>query len=375
MALADNKAKIQALLAGINALPEAGSGEPVLQEKSATPTKAEQSITPDTGYDGLSKVNVAAIPDEYIIPSGTVSITENGTHNVREAESVNVSVEAPDPVLQQKSVTPAKSAQTVTPDSGYDGLSAVNVEPIPGEYIVPNGALNIAENGTYDVSEYASAVVNVAGSGGGGELDDMLTNKLTVLSSTVTSIRQYAFRGATALTTINLPNATSIATNAFYGCSKLTTVNMPSVKTIAGDVFNACSILPSIVLPSLTTGGSYMFRYCYLLLTIDLPIITNIVANMFADCRRLTAVILRSEVKVCTLANTSAFGNCYHFTGTQNSTYNPNGLKDGYIYVPSSLLADYQAATNWSTYATQFRALEDYTVDGTITGALDASKV
>ena len=56
-------------------------------------------------------------------------------------------------------------------------------------------------------------------------------------------------------------------------------------------------------------------------------------------------------------------------------------LGTGYIYVPKALLSDddatkdYRRATNWSTYADQFRALEDYTVDGTITGELDPSKI
>lgn len=47
----------------------------------------------------------------------------------------------------------------------------------------------------------------------------------------------------------------------------------------------------------------------------------------------------------------------------------------GYIYVPRALVDTYKAATNWSTIADQFRALEDYTVDGTITGELDESKI
>ncbi len=138
MALVDNKEKIQALLAGINALPNAGSGEPaepVLQEKSVTPTKEAQSIAPDAGYDGLSAVNVGAIPDEYIVPSGTVQIMANGTHNVREAESVNVNVVAPEIALQEKTVTPSESAQTITPDSGYNGLSQVSVGAISKTYV------------------------------------------------------------------------------------------------------------------------------------------------------------------------------------------------------------------------------------------------
>ena len=210
-------------------------------------------------------------------------------------------------------------------------------------------------------------IVVTATGGGGGDSDELaklLTNKLTSLDSNATSVRQFAFRGATALTSVNLPKATSIETNAFYG-SNIVSVNLPLVKSIGGNAFTNCGQLPYIVLPSLTSGDSHMFRYCYKLLTIDLPVIKNIVAYMFGDCRTLTAVILRSET-MCTLAATSGFYNCYHFHGTKNSQYNPDGLKDGYIYVPKALLSDedettdYRRATNWSTFASQFRAIEDY---------------
>lgn len=43
----------------------AGGGNYNLQSKTATPTKKQQSITPDSGYYGLSDVTVAAIPDNY----------------------------------------------------------------------------------------------------------------------------------------------------------------------------------------------------------------------------------------------------------------------------------------------------------------------
>ena len=32
----------------------------------------------------------------------------------------------------------------------------------------------------------------------------------------------------------------------------------------------------------------------------------------------------------------------------------------GYVYVPSALVNSYKSATNWSTYADQIRAIEDY---------------
>lgn len=58
---------------------------PTLQTKSVsyTPTESAQSatVTADQGYDGLDEVNVSVgeIPSEYIIPTGTKQITENGT--------------------------------------------------------------------------------------------------------------------------------------------------------------------------------------------------------------------------------------------------------------------------------------------------------
>lgn len=112
--------------------------EPIeLQSKSVTPTTSTQSVTADPGYDGLSSVSVGAIPSEYIVPDGTISITSNGAVDVAQYASASVAVPTGGgtPTLQSKTVTPTESIQTITADSGYDGLSSVEVGAISSTYV------------------------------------------------------------------------------------------------------------------------------------------------------------------------------------------------------------------------------------------------
>ena len=62
---------------------------------------------------------------------------------------------------QDKTVTPTSSQQLVSYDSGYTGLGTVTVYPIPSQYIVPEGTLQVTTNGIKDVTNYASINVNV----------------------------------------------------------------------------------------------------------------------------------------------------------------------------------------------------------------------
>lgn len=93
-----------------------------------------------------------------------------------------------------------------------------------------------------------------------------------------------------------------------------------------------------------------------------LPSLKSIGANAFAQCTNFEALALKTN-------NLVSLGNVTAFTNT------PISKGTGYIYVPRALLEDYKVSTNWATYANQFRALEDYTVNGTITGELDESKI
>jgi hypothetical protein len=63
----------------------------------------------------------------------------------------------------------------------------------------------------------------------------------------------------------------------------------------------------------------------------------NFGANMCQNCPELDTVILRRD-SIVTLSN----GNCF------SSTPFASGGAGGALYVPQALIADYQAATNWS---------------------------
>ena len=73
--------------------------------------------------------------------------------------------------LQSKTVNPGPY-QIIIPDPGYDGLSALIMNAIPPEYIIPEKGFTITENGEYDIAEYEWVEVKVpSGGGGGGDPD------------------------------------------------------------------------------------------------------------------------------------------------------------------------------------------------------------
>ena len=109
------------------------------------------------------------------------------------------------------------------------------------------------------------------------------------------------------------------------------------------------------------TIRTYVFGNCKELEHVDISSVTKIDSGVFIDCSKLSTLVLR---------NTSMAS-----LGSNALKNTPIAKNTGYIYVPRSLVDSYKAATNWSTYAAQFRALEDYTVDGTVDGDIDMSKI
>ena len=200
------------------------------------------------------------------------------------------------------------------------------------------------------------------------EYDEILTVSRALVDRTlsgvyrndqITYIGSYAFNGCAQLTEVDFPNVTSVGEYVFSGCSALTKANLPNMVTFSSALFDNCKSIQEINLGHATGSTMFAFTNCYSLKKIDAsgPIVFG--WQSCASCYSLTTIILRSETLV-KVDNTRAFDNCYHLLGTVNADYNPDGAKDCYIYVPSALIESYKTATNWSTYADQFRAIEDY---------------
>lgn len=179
----------------------------------------------------------------------------------------------------------------------------------------------------------------------------------------VNYVGAYAFSNLTGLTSVSFPEVTDIGVGAFDGCSKVTTINFPKLTRIPGSAFRNMSSLTYACFPAVTaTTGTYAFSGCGSLATLDFYVLST--ANNASLCAPgLNTLILRNTNAVCKISHVNVL----------NSTKIEDG--EGYIYVPRLLVDAYKAHTYWSTYAEQFRALEDYTVDGTITGELDETKI
>lgn len=255
----DPDIKASNIKTGVNILGVTGTlkeyVEPKLQEKSVSPSTSSQSVTPDSSYDGLSKVTINAVTnsiDSNIQASnikngvsilGVTGTLEQGTTEDLSAELTAQSTlltnqvvtiddiklalqnktagSGEEIILQEKTITPSTSQQNVIADTGYNGLSkvvvnavtsaidsdikasnikkGVNILGVTGtleEGITPTGTINITTNGTHNVTNYASANINVPSEDLTSEFNDYETG-LTEQETTIEDIMT-ALQGKTA---------------------------------------------------------------------------------------------------------------------------------------------------------------------------------
>lgn len=192
----------------------AGGGSYNLQSKVVTPTKKQQSITPDSGYYGLSDVTVNSIPDAYQdvssvtavagdVLTGKIIVTSDGTVTTgtmvnngtvdKTLDATTITYTIPKGyhsgsgkvkiVLETKTVTPTKAAQDIVPTDGKV-LSKVTVAAIPDEYITTTDADAVAANILAEKTAYvkgAKVTGTMANNGDTSKtIDGMTTTSVTI---------------------------------------------------------------------------------------------------------------------------------------------------------------------------------------------------
>ena len=117
----------------------AGDSNYNLQSKTVTPTKLQQSVTPDSGYYGLSDVTVAAIPEGY----QDVSAVTAGAGDVLTGK---VFVNAAGTAITGTMPNNGTLAQTI------DGLTSTSVT-VPAGYVA-GGTVSLSD----DIEEALAAI-------------------------------------------------------------------------------------------------------------------------------------------------------------------------------------------------------------------------
>ena len=240
---------------------------------------------------------IEAISGGGITPTGAINITENGTHDVTNYASANVSV--------PQDTTPTGTKQ-----------------------------ITITENGTTteDVTNYASAEITVNVSGSSGiSWDDIASNSIPsgeiVLSGTSVGAYAFAYRSGTNPWKVRGNSVTYLNQNAFRESKYLTEAKFPALTT------------------QHATG--YTFYGCLRLALIDYGL-CNLPANTFTNCSALKTLILRKTTALQTCANTSVFnGTPFKSGGSGGTIYIPEVL---YNHLGDGSALDYKSASNWSTY-------------------------
>ena len=279
-----------------------------------------------------------------ITPSGSVTLTSNGTYDVTDKASAVVAVPTGSPTVSNPALVLWDWEGTKLAEYSAEDALALTELPAPSTlpaYATADHEFLLFQSWNWSLANIKTWIQNHEGE----------TRDVGAIYTT-TDRQDHNFWNNPRLNTaktisMQKRGTASIGSYAFGSCYSLTQINIPDgVTSIGGSAFQNCSSLTQINIPDgVTSIGDSAFQNCYSLTQINIPdSVTSIGDSAFNDCRCLNDIVLESKP---TLASTTVF----------------SGLPTNYrIYVPRSDLSWFETATNWTTIYTQGHivAIEDY---------------
>lgn len=185
-------------------------GTASLQTKSVTPTTSSQTVTPDSGYDGLSSVTVNAIPSQYITTTDATAIA---------AEILEGSTAY---------VNGSKITGTMRDNSGIS-----ETLPINGSYTIPEGYHDGTGTVSQNLATKAAATYNVSSSNQTIAANQYLTGAQTIRGVTVSNLTAANIKSGVTVTVGDSANASRITsvTGTYSGSGGVTINNQNKTVT------------------------------------------------------------------------------------------------------------------------------------------------
>ena len=236
-----------------------GGTPAVVEPLEVTPDTEQHTFNPPAGVDGFAPVVVGACPvcpAPDVRPLSVVPSRDSQTFSPIGFDGfAPVEVQGYTPNLQAKTAEPATTAQVVTADEGYDGLSSVTVDAVTADI----DANIVAGNIKKDVQ-----ILGVTGTMEPMPNGDELTfdfdgnGEQTFVSASEFdgALDANALYSTVALVGVVMRKCVQILGSAFNKSDKLRFVVMPSCADVRGQALLNCPLLEMLVVGTLTGVGS-----------------------------------------------------------------------------------------------------------------------